>query len=283
MLGLVVIAAIVAGLIGLRLWAGHTGTARAVPPLGSTEWMSMQSGLPQPLADDPALLRYARRTRVWRAIGVCGAIVGSIGWAALRLGDNRTSVNFTVALFIGWFGAGVLPELFVRNRRATEQRAAALAARAPGRFVTPTARRWLTASYVGIVAAIVVRQVVTHRVAPSRADAAAILASCILLTVVGTIAVWRIARRHQPAAAPNDVAVDDAIRFLATTRAVSGWTALNFIAVVYLSPAGGFPHADLVHGAFRTLGAIGAMAAWAWVPTRLAPRRASSAVQTVPA
>lgn len=279
MLGLVVIAAIVAGLIGLRLWAGHTGTARAVPRLGSTEWMSLQAGLPQPLANDPALLRYARRTRVWRAVGVGGAVVGSIGWAALHLGDNRTSVNFGVALFIGWFGAGVLPELFVRNRRPTEQRAAALAARAPGRFVTPTARRWLAASYVGIVAAIVVRQSVAPRSAPSRTDAAAILASCILLSAVGTIAVWRIARRHQPAAGSDDVAVDDAIRSLATTRAVSGWTALNFIAVSYLSPDGAFPHADLIHVTFRTIGGIGVMAAWAWVSTRLAPRRTHSVTQ----
>jgi hypothetical protein len=175
----------------------------------------------------------------------------------------------------------VVPELFVRNRTATEQRAATLSPRAPIRYLTPTARRWLVASYVGIVAALVVISVVGTRSTPARQDIVMILSASAALTAIAALAVWRIATRRQPATGPDDVAIDEAIRALATTRVVSGWTALNFLAATYLGPTGDFAHAGVVSSAFWVLGTAGALGAWAWVPTRInrnATDRPASAV-----
>lgn len=262
-------------------WLASLGSKRQLPEFGSASWMTVQVGLPAHLAVDGALARYARRTRRWRIGGIMGAFAGSIGWGILQLSGERTSVNMLVALFIGWFGAGVVPELFVRNRTPTEHRAAALSPRAPTRYLTPTARRWLVASYLGILAALVVISVVAERSTTARQDIVMILSACATLAAIAVLAVWRIATRHQPATGPDDVAIDEAIRALATTRVVSGWTVLNFIAVVYLGPEGDFENAGVINVAFTTIGSVGALAGWAWVPTRInrkATERPTSAV-----
>lgn len=246
------------------------GNKRQVPELGSASWMTLQTGLPPHLASDAALAGYARRTRRWRTAGVAGAFVGSVVWGVLDVaGDGQASVNTLVALFIGWFGAGVVPELFVRNRAPSEHRAATLAPRSPSRYLTLTAKRWLTASYVGIVAALVVISLATTRSTPARQDIVMIVTACAALTAIAGLAVWRIATRHQPATGPDDVAIDEAIRALATTRVVSGWTVLNFIAVIYLGPNGDFENAGVSNSVFATIGSVGALAGWAWVPTRI--------------
>ena len=245
------------------------GKRRALPDLGSNEWMALQQGLPLSLVDDPALSRYASRTRRWRVYGVLGGVAGAYGWTFFPLHDGPRQSNLPVALFIGWFAAGVLPELFVRNRPGTDVRAAALESRSVWRYVTPTAARWLVGSGALTLAAVLVRQTVTLRVAPSRADAAMLLNASLLLAMIGTAAVRRIAKRPQPAGGSEDLAVDEAIRGLATIRAISGWSALQFIAAGYLAPRGFFPHADLVHNTIALISLVGMVASWAWVPTRI--------------
>lgn len=245
------------------------GKRRALPELGSNEWMALQQGLPMSLVGDPSLSRYASRTRRWRMCGIVGGIAGAWGWTFFPLHDGPRHSNLPVALFIGWFAAGVLPELFVRNRPGTEVRVAALESRSIKRYVTPTAGRWLVGSGVLTLTALLVRQTVTLRVAPSRADAAMLLNASLLLAIVGTTAVRRIAKRPQPAGGSEDLAVDEAIRGLATTRAISGWSALQFIAAGYLAPRGFFAHADLVHNTIALMSLVGVAASWAWVPTRI--------------
>lgn len=246
------------------------GRRRRIPDLGSNEWMAAQQGLPPQLALDAALTRYRKRTRVWRIIGVIGGIVGTIAWSVHV--QPRHSNVLVVALFIGWFAAGVLPELFVRNRKSTAVRVAALETRSVRRYITPAAWHWLAGSYALTAIAVGIRQVVTHRIGPTRAEAAGALCSSVLLALLGAVAVWRISRRPQPAGASGDVAVDEAIRSMATTRALSGWSALQFFAAGYLAPRGFFPHANLVHDAIVTVAFIGVCASWAWVPTRIVRR-----------
>ena len=105
-----------------------------------------------------------------------------------------------------------------------------------------------------------------------------LLAASVLLGLVGAAAVMRIARRPQPAGSPNDVLVDEAIRGLATTRAMSGWSALQFIVAAYLAPHGYFPQSSFVHTTIIVLSLIGLTASWAWVPTRMARRATAKAV-----
>lgn len=245
------------------------GTRRAVPELGSNEWMALQQGLPRSLVGDPALSRYASRTRRWRTYGVIGGVAGAIGWTFIPLHDGRRQPNLVVALFIAWFVAGVLPELFVRNRPGRDVRAAALESRSVRRYVTPTATRWLAGSGALTLAALLVRQTVTRRVAPSRADAALLLTASLLLAIFAAVAVRRIAKRPQHAGGSEDLEVDEAIRSLATTRAMSGWSALQFIAAGQLAPRGFFPHADFLHNTISVISLIGVAASWAWVPTRI--------------
>ncbi|MGB8860135.1 MAG: hypothetical protein WCC60_12800 [Ilumatobacteraceae bacterium] len=276
MLLYVVMVAAVVGTFAVRA----VGRRRAVPELGTNEWMALQQGLPRSLVGDPALSRYATRTRRWRMYGVVGGAAGAIGWTFFPLHDGRRQSNLAVALFIGWFVAGVVPELFVRNRPGGGVRAAALDSRGARRYVTSSAARWLVGSGALTLAALLVRQTVTLRIAPSRADAAMLLSASLLLAIIGTVAVRRIAMRPQPAGGSNDLAVDEAIRKLATTRAVSGWTALQFIAAGYLAPRGFFPHADLVHDTIVVISLVGVTASWAWVPTRVVQH---AGLQGVPA
>lgn len=270
------IGSLIVGLVIARV-VGHR---RQLPELGSNEWMALQQGLPSSLADDPALSRYARRTRRWRLYGTVGGLVGTYAWTFFPLHDGRRSADAFVGLVVGWFVAGVVPELFVRNRPSSGLRAAGLETRSVRRYVSPTAWRWLAGSLVLTISAVVIRQVVTLRIGPSRADTAMVLNASLLLALVAVAAVRRIARRPQPAGGSNDVLVDEAIRRLATTRAMSGWSALQFIAAAYLAPEGYFPNAAAVHNTIIVISLIGLTASWAWVPTRMV--RHSVAV-TVPA
>ena len=240
--------------------------------------MALQQGLPLSLAADPALNRYAVRTRRWRVLGVGGGLFASAAWAYFPFHEGLRSWNPAVGLVVGWFAAGVLPEIFVRHRPATSVRAAALKSRSVRRYVSPTAWRWLAGSIALSAAAVAIRQVVTLRSTPTRADAAMLLSASLLLALVGIAAVWRVARRPHPAGGPNDVLVDETIRALATTRAVSGWSALQFIAAAYLAPTGYFPNADLVHRTIVVLALVGLTASWAWVPTRMVRRSTAQAI-----
>jgi hypothetical protein len=241
----------------------------ALPELGSNEWMALQQSLPPSLGGDAALSRYKSRTRRWRVYGVIGGVAGASGWTFFPLHDGPRQSNLQVALFIGWFAADILPELFVQNRSGTEVRAAALESRSVRRYVTPTAARWLIGSGVLTLAALLVRQTATLRVAPTRGDAAILLSASLLLAIIGTVAVRRIAKRPQPAGGSEDLAVDEAIRNLATTRAISGWSALQFIAAGYLAPTGYFPRANFTHNTIVLFSVVGVAASWAWVPTRI--------------
>ena len=268
-IGAIIVALLVVHVVGRR---------RKLPELGSNEWMALQQGLPPSLADDVALSRYAQRTRRWRLYGIVGGLVGTYAWTFFPLHDGRRSADALVGLVVGWFVSGVVPELFVRNRPSTGLRAATLENRSVRRYVSATAWRWLAGSVVLTISAVVIRQVVTRRIGPTRADTAMVLSASILLALVGFAAVRRIARRPQPAGGPNDVLVDEAIRRLATIRAVSGWSALQFIAAAYLAPEGNFPHAALTHNTIVVISLIGLIASWAWVPTRMVRR---SGVATV--
>jgi hypothetical protein len=231
----------------------------------------LQTGLPKRLAHDPALDGYLQRTRRWRTFGVLGGVIGSILW--MNLSNTRNAIT-TTSLFVGWFAAGILPELFVRNRPDPTTRVALLEPRRATRYVTPSAWHWLLAAYLFTAAALVDHAIAGDFTTPSGRDMAMLVAAGAVLTIVGAAAVWRIGRRPQPAGTADDVRVDDAIRTLGTTRAISGWSALQFIIAGYLVPHG--PYLGSPYGSVQTAFAIGVvvgvLGSWAWVPTRVQPR-----------
>ena len=194
---------------------------RRVPKLGSVEWLVLQAGLPERLVNDPALARYARRTRRWRLGIVLGVFGGSYAWAVLATVVELPKPNAVVVL-VAWFAARLLPELCWSHRASSSTRLAVVEDRSPLRYVTPTARRWLTAA-VALAAGCVGWSLVLGP-APGRDDLVGILVS-VLVATCGALAVWRVARRSYAAGTADDVVVDDAIRVFGTTAVVSGWSA----------------------------------------------------------
>lgn len=267
----VVLSLIVA--LGVVVAAWQIGRRRGIASLGSPEWVVLQARAPRHLANDEAIIAYSHRVQAWRWFGVMGGAIGWVSWLAFA--PNQRSANLTVALFIGWFAAGIIPELFVRHRSPAARRVASLEPRRPLRFVTPTARRWWIASVTTTAAALLLglaRSVGDSDYADRRVTTLCWLA---VLTVVATAAVVRITTRPQPAGTDDDVVVDNTIRQAATTRAVAGWIVLQFTAAGYLVP-------PMPPGAWSNvatlqlyLAGLGALAGWAWVPTRIWGRQTS--------
>ncbi len=258
------------GAIGLvaSVFVTNRAATRRLPQLGSPAFTAMQAGLPPSRGDDPALVRYARRTRRWRIGGTLAAIAAMVAVATLT--EGRTAMPFQAAI-VGWFAGGLILDLFARNRSTPDVRVAQLTTRSVLRYVTPTARRWLIASF-GLTAVSAALSVIAGQPLAWRHDGLP-TAAAVLLAAVGSAATWRIATRPQPAGDAADVQVDEAIRMVGTTRTISAWTALQFsLATAYVPspvrPDWWFEPAAVV----SWLALVGLIAAWAWVPTRI-PRR----------
>ena len=258
------------------LFVGWTvGRRRGIASLGSPDWVVQQAGAPPALANDPALVAYSRRVRRWRVAGAMGGVAGAVVWLRSAPAGSR-SVNLYVALFIGWFAAGILPELFVRHRLAASRRVADLRPRRPLRFVTPSARRWWLASLLTTAGALLLGAAPAAP-GPADNDRLTVLVWMAVLAAVAVAAILRITTRPQPAGSDLDVEVDRIIRQAATTRAMSGWIVLQFTGSWYLVPTrqlhGGWSVGAAVVG---VVAMVGALAGWAWVPTRMTPRGAST-------
>ncbi|MCO5328965.1 MAG: hypothetical protein M9961_02655 [Ilumatobacteraceae bacterium] len=251
------------------LFVGWTvGRRRGIASLGSPDWVVQQAGAPPALANDPALVAYSRRVRRWRVAGALGGVAGAVVWLRSAPAGSR-SVNLYVALFIGWFAAGILPELFVRHRPPVPQRVADLQPRRPLRFVTSSARRWWLASVLTTVGALLLGAAPTSP-GPVHHDRLTVLVWMAVLAAVAVAAIVRITTRPQPAGTNVDIEVDRIIRQAATTRAMSGWIVLQFIGSWYLVPTrqlhGGWSVGATVVGVVAT---VGVLAGWAWMPTRM--------------
>ncbi len=260
---MLVIASIAIRWVGLR---------RSIPDLGTPEWIQFQQSLPYGAAGDDAIRRYLLRTRVWRFIGVVFAV-----GIMIAASTHGSSIDLPTALFSGWFAAGVVPELFARNRRAPSHRVAVLDHRDVRRYVTPTARRWLVAS--GAAAATMLVYGAVDGGHPHWRRRAVILALAVVVAAVAVGAIRRIAHRAQPASDATEISVDEAIRKLATTRVVSGWAALQFIAAANLAgPLDGLNVGVRWLTKILITGCVlSVLACWAWVPTRVDRRTGRSA------
>lgn len=249
-------------------------TPRRIPGLYTAEWMAFQSGLPPRLRSDPALAAFVRRTKRWRRIALVGGLLLPYAWI-LVAGDNGPYPNFFVVFVAAWFAARILPELFARHRAAPATRVATLGDRSTSRFVPCTGRRWLVGSFVLAAAAATAGRVWPAE--PFREQLGP-LALSLLVGVVSTTAVVRIAWRSHPAGHPDDVLVDDAIRVLATTTVIAAWAALQFLITLWMIPldtiGGDGPKAPaelLIGLSYLPVG--GLIAACAWVPTRVERER----------
>ena len=126
-----------------------------MPRLGSVEWLALQSGLPARLQHDPALVRYATRTRRARRWIVVGGLVVVMISDLVFDSHGGPVLGFPTSLVPAWFAARIIPDLVVRNRAIGAVRVAGLSARSPTRYVVPTARRWLLGSFALALAGVV--------------------------------------------------------------------------------------------------------------------------------
>jgi hypothetical protein len=221
----------------------------------------------------PMIVDYLARTRRWRVYGVVGswAVAGSVGLVSPDAQPNGYAV-----LFGGWFIGGILAEVPVGPRRVGGVRVASLQPRTLSMYLSPGVTRWIGCWAGGTVGLLVlygatVSSPVTRRVA-------VVLAVLAALTLLSVWSMRVIVRRPQPAAPPDVVAADDAIRRAAVRRIAAGWGVLQCMAAIavarWLAAGSGSDVVAEIATAAEVVGAAGVAASWLIVPTRMSPTRA---------
>ena len=171
------------GAIGLvaYVFVTNRAAARQLPQLGGTAaFTAIQAGLPRSRGDDPALVRYARRTRRWRIGGALIAFAVMVAVATITEGHTALPLQ---AMIVGWFAGGLVLDLFARNRSRAGRPRGATDDPLGAAHVTPTARRWLIASF-GLGAAAAALSIAAGQPPSLRRDGLA-LAATVLLAAVG--------------------------------------------------------------------------------------------------
>jgi hypothetical protein len=156
------------------------------------------------------VIRYLATTRRWRVAGFIGGLLAS------QLGTPEgTIIHFnSAALFAGWFLGALVAEVRVEHLGHGSIRAASLRPRRPHRYV----RRfvWLLVPASAVVAlvtgAATAAAGATGRVEPDWTLAGIWLTLAIALAVTVRLIQLAVLRRPQPAAAPDVIEADDAIR-----------------------------------------------------------------------
>lgn len=220
------------------------------------------------------IVDYLARTRRWRAYGV----VGSLGVAhGISVASPSAQVNGVAILFAGWFAGGVLAEVPLIRRPMDGVRVASLQPRTLSMYLSHGVARWLAAWAIGTVGMFAV-----YGATVSPLDTGRVVGGVAALAVVCSLSVWSmlvIVRRPQPAASPDVVAADDATRRAAIRRIAAGCGVLQCMAAIavgqWLSAGSGDDLAGNVGVAAVWLGAVGVLASWLVVPTRMSPPRVS--------
>lgn len=143
-----------------------------------------------------AIIRYLAVTRRWRSAGLGVAASIGLAWAFL----SGASVTL-LAIFAGWFAGALVAELHLAIMSHGTKRSASLRPRRPEDYVSPLVW-WLPV----LLAAVGVPVMVVAGGSTSW------LAAALLVLAIVVFVRRRVLLRAQPAAEPDVVAADDAVR-----------------------------------------------------------------------
>jgi hypothetical protein len=244
-------------------------------------WFVTLHRVPLTRRNGPTIVDYLARTRRWRAYGV----VGSLGVGqGVMFSSPGTQLNGYVLLFAGWFVGGILAEVPVGRRRVGGVQVASLQPRTLSMYLSPGVAGWLVGWAVGTVGLLVVYGATESPLGTGRVVAA--LAGLAALTLLSVWSMLVIVRRPQPAAPPDIVAADDATRRAAIRRVAAGWGVVQCMVSVavgqWLSIGAESNLVANLGVAAVYLGAVGVLATWLVVPTRLSPPQTATDRLAVP-
>jgi len=247
-----------------------TAVALRRPSRREVGWFVTLHQVPLTKRNGATIVDYLARTRRWRAYGV----VASLGVGqGIVFASPGTQLNGYVLLFAGWFVGGILAEVPVGPRRAGGVRVASLQPRTLSTYLSPGVAGWLVGWAVGTVGLLVVYGATESPLGTRRVVAG--LAGLFALTLLSVWSMLVIVRRPQPAAPPDVVAADDATRRAAIRRVAAGWGVLQCMASVavgqWLSIGSESNLIANIGVAAVYVGAVGVLATWLVVPTRLSP------------
>lgn len=223
------------------------------------------------------VIRYLATTRRWRVAGFLGGLVAAQPFTA-----EGTIVEFNfIAMFAGWFLGALIAEIRVEHLAHGPIRVASLQPRRPDRYVRRFA--WALVPVAAVVAVTTgAGTVAAGRLGwadPNWAHAGTWLALAIATAVTVRLIQRAVLRRAQPAAAPDVIAADDAIRSRSLHVLSGGGAALvlfmtlNLLSAVHPRGAG----AQAAIAAIVVIGVFGvALLGWLvatsmWPPPGSAP------------
>lgn len=156
------------------------------------------------------VIRYLATTRRWRTAGFLGGLI-----AAQPFRPDGAIIEFSfLAMFAGWFLGALIAEVRVEHLAHGPVRVASLQPRRPDRYVRRFA--WALVPAAAVVAVTTGAATVVAGVLgwadPDWAWAGIWLALAIAAAMTVRLIQRAVLRRAQPAAAPDVIAADDAIR-----------------------------------------------------------------------
>lgn len=179
--------------LSLPLW-GAVDIGNDPVPRKRVEKFAARHAVQVTVDNGQQIIGYLTTTRRWRSFGLATGLVFSVAWFLPNFNFN------TIYLFAGWFAGALVAELRLAPPPHGATRAALAAPRVSGSYISLGARLWVPLSLVLCLSF-------------------GVATGALLWTVAGlavAIAVWAIQRhvlrRPQPAATPDQVAADDAIR-----------------------------------------------------------------------
>jgi hypothetical protein len=234
-------------------------------------------------ANGNQVIRYLAVTRRWRTSGLALSAVAMLGWAATAGGFR---IN-TLTLFVGWFIGALIAELRLAQTPSGPRRAASLTPRSPGAYLPRSVWALVpiaTVLSLAVTAAGIV-QAARGRPVPTITW---LLSGAAVAVAAAVLALQRRAvRRAQPAAEPDVVAADDAIRSRSLHVLAGGGLALVLYLALgqaqALAPAMPGQHGQQIRDLSAVAFVVGSLIGWAVASSPWAVRRAESPAPPVPA
>lgn len=182
------------------------------------------------------VLRYLATTRRWRGSGLVVSVVLFCAWSVTT--GHGLNISSTAA-FAGWFVGAVIAEWRVSMQRDASTRAAVLAPRTWHAYIDRSSG--VFAVTCGVALAIGCVSAGLHAVSGGREEFVAVAGWALLavaITTVLALAARRVIGRPQPAALPDVIAADDAVRsrslhvLAGSGIAVAGYLSIGLLNTV---------------------------------------------------
>ncbi len=258
---------------GFIVWRNFRPTSRR-----GVAWFAIQHRLTLTSDNGGLVIDYLARTQRWRFYGVSGALAATISWTILFPG--RHNFNLLAVLFGGWFLGAILAEAPVGRRRRPGPRTASLLHRSLYSYVQPVVRVTLFVTFTITAVALtlwVARRPVGDLRTPATSTRESIVTGSVVAALVAAASIggiWAVVRRPQPAAHPDIIEADNAVRIAAVTRIAAGWIVIESLinlALLINKPSRGNEAQLITTLIVASLGIV--IWGWAWIPTRFVPRR----------